>query len=250
MCTTSPCPQRPAGFQCASGSRHRWFSNNRGSSSGAGCWARCGARGEIRELWCESFARCGARLLRDPAGWPGHTETLKGGFVDARNDPGFVRYAWGVRTERDKVTPHFDHPLVLLQLLGNDVAKDAAFFGFEIIPASAQFIEHPARYESVGRQLRCGMLEFLAGVGSMGFEDADVLETRIAFQILDAMRDQQQELFQFSIACGPKLPVMPEVLYQHLVRAHRRHAIVETIAAPRRLTLDPIQRRRMDHRAG
>ena len=65
------------------------------------------------------------------------------------------------------------------------------------------------------------MLEFLAGIDSVILEDADVLEAGIAFQVLNAVRDQQQELLDLSIARVPQLPVVLGILDQHLVRAHR-----------------------------
>ena len=64
------------------------------------------------------------------------------------------------------------------------------------------------------------MREFLAGISSVIFEDADIFETRIAFQVLNALCGQQQELFDFSIARGPQLPVVADILDKHFVRAH------------------------------
>ena len=91
------------------------------------------------------------------------------------------------------------------------------------------------------------MLEFLAGIAAVIFEDADVLEARVAFQILNALRGQQQKLFDFSVAGIPQLPVVAKILDQHLVRTHRGHAIVDAIAAARWLSFNAIQRRGMDH---
>ena len=69
--------------------------------------------------------------------WPGKAETFESGFMSARNDPGFVRYAGRIGTQRDEIAPHFEDPLVLLQFLRNDIAEHAAFFGFEIVPSGA-----------------------------------------------------------------------------------------------------------------
>ena len=52
------------------------------------------------------------------------------------------------------------------------------------------------------------MLKFLSGIGSVILEDADVLEARIALQVLNAMRRQQQELLDLGIARVPQLPVV------------------------------------------
>ena len=60
-------------------------------------------------------------------------EALESGIMSARKDPGFVGHARRIRTKRNEVAAHFEHPLVLLQLLGNNVAEDAAFFRFEVV---------------------------------------------------------------------------------------------------------------------
>src|SRR5437868_5067687 len=84
---------------------------------------------------------------------PAKTEPLEGGFMAAWNDPGLVRHARRIRTEGDKVTPHFQQTPILIQFLGNDVAKYAAFLGFEVVSAGTQFIEHPAWDERGCREL-------------------------------------------------------------------------------------------------
>ena len=65
----------------------------------------------------------------------GQAETLEGRFMGPGNDPGLIGYARRIRAERDKVAAHFDDPLVLLQLLGNNVTEYTALLGLEIIPA-------------------------------------------------------------------------------------------------------------------
>jgi len=47
------------------------------------------------------------------------------------------------------------------------------------------------------------MLKFLPRIGSVILKNADVLEARIAFEILDTMRRQQQELLGLRIVCVP-----------------------------------------------
>ena len=130
--------------------------------------------------------------------------------MSTRKDPGFVGHPRRIRTQRNEIASHFDHPQVLLQFLGNNVAEHAAFLGLEVVAAGAQLVEHTPGHESGRSELRCGMLEFLAGIGSVILEDAYILEARVALQILDAMRRQQQKLFDFGVACSPQLPVVAE----------------------------------------
>src|SRR6476661_5798369 len=96
-----------------------------------------------------------------------------------RHNPGFVGNARGVRAQRDKVTTHLQHTLVLAKFLRNDVAENAAFLLLEVIAPGAQLVEHTTRHESGRSELGCGMFEFLPGTGSVIFEDADVLEAPV-----------------------------------------------------------------------
>ena len=66
----------------------------------------------------------------------------------ARQDPGFIRNARRVGTERDKVSAHFKDAHLLTLFLRNDVAEDAALFALIVIAAGAKFVEHAARHES------------------------------------------------------------------------------------------------------
>src|SRR5450631_1034181 len=108
----------------------------------------------------------------------------------ARKYPGLIRYARRIRAEREKIAAEFHQPQVLLHLLGNDVAEHAPFFLLEVFAAGAQFVQHAARHECRGGQLRVRMAEFLPGAGAVVLEDADVLEASIALEILYAVRSQ------------------------------------------------------------
>src|SRR5579862_217894 len=79
--------------------------------------------------------------------WAGDTHAFKRRFMGARQNPAFIGHTGRKRSERDKVTAYFDHPLVLLDFLGNNVAKDAAFFLLVVISSGAQFIKHASRHE-------------------------------------------------------------------------------------------------------
>src|SRR4051812_40967698 len=129
---------------------------------------------------------------------------LERSFVAARENPCFIRRSRRIGTKCHKIATHLDHALALLQFLRNDVTEDAAFLSLEVIPTSPQFIKHPSRHKSCRRKLRIWMLEFLSRVPPIILKDADVLEARITFQILNAMPRQQQELFDLSIAGIPQ----------------------------------------------
>jgi hypothetical protein len=94
------------------------------------------------------------------------------------------------------------------------------------------------------------MLKFLPCIATVILEDADVLETRVALQILNALRRQQQELSDLRVARSPEMAFVPQILDQHLVRSDRGHAIVNSISAAGRLTLNAIQRRGMNYGTG
>ena len=157
--------------------------------------------------------------------------------MGARQDPGFVGHARRVRAQRDEVAAQLDHAQVLLHFLRNDVAENAALLLLEVFAAGAQFVEHAAGHESGRGQLRSGMLELLSGAGSVILEDADVLEAPIALQVLNALRGQQQELFDLGVAGVPQLAVMRGIFHQHFVRADRAHAVVNAVAAAGRRRL-------------
>src|SRR6266550_5292550 len=119
----------------------------------------------------------------------GQSETLEGSIMALRHDPGFIRNSWRVRTQTNKVATHFQHTLILLKFLRNDVAEDAAFLLFEVIASGSQLVEHTPRHESGRSELGGGMFEFLSSTGSVILEDADVLEASVALQVLNPMRD-------------------------------------------------------------
>ena len=83
------------------------------------------------------------------------------------------------------------------------------------------------------------------------FEQTHIFHTRIALEVHDASPGHQAQ----------ELPRSPHrrhstnagrgnwILNQHLMRAHRMHAVIDAIAAAARLAFNAIQRRRMHHRA-
>ena len=130
----------------------------------------------------------------------------------SRHDPGFIGNPRRVRAQGNKVASHFQHALILLQFLRNDVAEDTAFLLLEVIAAGSQLIEHAPRHEGGRGELGCRMFELLPSAGSVILEDADVFEASVAFQILNSMGNQQKELFDFGVARVPQMPVVPGVL--------------------------------------
>jgi len=65
------------------------------------------------------------------------------------------------------------------------------------------------------------MVEFLSGGGAVILENADVLEPAVALQILNSLRGQTQELFDFDVAGIPEMPVVARILDQYFMRADR-----------------------------
>ena|SRR3984957_16418158 len=85
------------------------------------------------------------------------------------------------------------------------------------------------------------MLELLPGAGSMILEDADILEASVALEILNALCGQEQELFEFAVACVPQMPLMRRIFHQNFVRANGAHTVVDAIAAAGSLAFDMVQ---------
>ena len=145
------------------------------------------------------------------------TCALEGGVVHAWQDPGFVRHAGRVRTEGDVVATHFDDAQALPLFLPDDVAEHATFFLLVVVPAGTQFVQHTARDEGGGGELRRGMFEFLAGVDSEILEDADVLDARVALEILDPLGGEAEELLDLGVACIPEVAIVLRVFDQDFV---------------------------------
>src|SRR3974390_2012335 len=93
------------------------------------------------------------------------------------------------------------------------------------------------------------MVEFLTGVGPVIFENADVLEAAVPLQILDTESRQAQELLDLVVIGIPQMPFVARFFEQYFVRSHRTHAVIQPVAAPRRLALDAIERMGMKDRA-
>src|SRR5207302_5169676 len=164
--------------------------------------------------------------------------TLEGRFVISRQDPGLIRNAGRVRPQSQVISATLDYALGLALLLLNDVAEDAALLAGEILASGAQFIEHPARNEHGGSQLRSWMRELLPRILAEIFEQADVLKAGIALQIEDALGGEAEEMRDFFVGCIPKVTIMIRIFHQHFVRADGSHAIVDAVAAAPGLPLD------------
>jgi hypothetical protein len=78
-------------------------------------------------------------------------------------------------------------------------------------------------------------------------ENADVLKATVPLQILNAMGNQAQELFNLRVARIPEIALVARILKQNFVSTHRSHAVIETISAATGLTLDVIERMGMHH---
>ena len=163
------------------------------------------------------------------------------GFVGSRQEPDFVGHARRVGADGNIVAAGFEDAEVLAFFLREDVAEHAAFFGLEVVASGSEFVEHAARNEGGGRQLKVGVIEFLSGGRAVVFKDADVFEALVFFEVLDALRDQSQELLDGGVGRVPELTVVVWAFEQDFVGADWTHAVVESIAASVRIAFDAIQ---------
>jgi hypothetical protein len=86
------------------------------------------------------------------------------------------------------------------------------------------------------------VLEFLSRADSVIFVDADVLETLVAFQVLDTLPREGEKEFDFAVARVPDLTFVTGIFDQNLVRADRPHAVIEAIATASRLAFYMVKR--------
>src|SRR5258706_12815062 len=103
--------------------------------------------------------------------------------MDAGDNPGFVGHARGVGAEGDEIPADFDDALILSQLLGKNVTKNAAFFGGEVVAAGTKFVQHATGNERRGGELEGRGFEFLGCSGAVVLDNAVVLKARVSFQI-------------------------------------------------------------------
>src|SRR6202140_2308397 len=167
----------------------------------------------------------------------------------ARHNPGCIRNARRVRAEGPVVAARLHDTQVLTLLLGQNVAEDAALFALEVLASGAKFVEDAAGHEKSCLQLGRGGVEFLSRSLAVILENADVLESAIALQILNPLRGQTQELFDLDVTGIPDMAIVAGIFQQNFVGAYRSHAVVESVAAAGRLAFDVIQSLRMDDRA-
>src|SRR5260370_20374754 len=168
----------------------------------------------------------------------------------ARHDPGLVRDTRSIRAEGHVVSSRFDDTQVLTLLLRENVAEDAALFALEVLASGAEFVEHTARNKNGCRQLGSGVVEFLPGCLAVILENADVLESAIALQILNPLRGQTQALFNLDVTRIPDMAIVAGIFQQNFVSAHPSPAVVEAVAAAGPPPLRWVQGLRMGHPAG
>src|SRR5271165_5754293 len=93
------------------------------------------------------------------------------------------------------------------------------------------------------------MFELLPGIWAVVLKNADVLEAVVVLQVLDTQSGETQKLLHLAVTGIPQMPPVVRVLQQDLMSSDRTHAVIQPIAATRRVALNPVQRLRMDHRA-
>ena len=93
------------------------------------------------------------------------------------------------------------------------------------------------------------MVELLPRHATEILKNADVLETGVAFQVLNALAAKRQVLFDLAIFGVPQMAVMAGIFHDDFVRSDRPHPIVKPVARSPRLAIDSVQRPRMDHGA-
>src|SRR5690348_5648484 len=175
---------------------------------------------------------------------------LERGIVSAGKYPGFVRRPRSIRTGSNKISANLDDARAGGSFLRKNVAKNATFFLVVVIEPGAKFIKHSARNECGRGQLRVGMSELLARARPEILEDADVAEAGVAFEVLDALGNEQEELLDLGVAGVPELAVMFRVLDQQLVSADVGHAVVNAFSAAINAAFDVVDGARMDNRPG
>src|SRR5260370_31375255 len=74
------------------------------------------------------------------------------------------------------------------------------------------------------------MVEFLSGCLPVILENADVLETAVALQILNPLRGQPQELFDLDVTDVPDMAIVAGIFQQNFVSAPPSPAVVEPVA--------------------
>jgi hypothetical protein len=91
------------------------------------------------------------------------------------------------------------------------------------------------------------MLEVLTRADAEVLEHADVAETLVAFQVLNSLSCEKQELLDLGVVGLPQLAVVLGIFDKHFMRAHRRHAVIESLAAALGFALDVVDGVGVDH---
>ena len=109
-----------------------------------------------------------------------------------------------------------------------------------MLTGGTQFVQHAARNERGGDDLRRRVIELLAGVKTEVLEDTDVLEASIFLQVLDALRAKREILLDLAVVGVPQLAVVAGVFDDDFVRANRLHGVVEAVARAAGIAFDVI----------
>src|SRR5712671_4738709 len=168
----------------------------------------------------------------------------------AGKNPGFVGDAGRIGTQRHIIAARLDDAQGLALLLLQNVAEDAALLAYEVFAAGAQFVKHAPGNEHGGGHLGSGMAELLAGVRTVVFEEADILDASIVLEIEDALGGQAQKMSNFIVAGAPEMTVVARILHQYFMRADGMHPVVKTVTAATRLALNVVKRCGMHHCTG
>src|SRR5271166_4021406 len=177
------------------------------------------------------------------------SHALKISLVAARHNPGFIRHTRGIRATGNVVATHFHDPQLLVLLLLQDVAEDAALLHLIVLPRRPQLVQHPPRNKRAGYDLRRRMVKLLSRHAAEILEDADVLEASVALQVLDALAAESKILLDLAIVGVPQVAVVARIFHDDLMRSDRLHGVVQAVARAARLTIDAVERTWMYHGA-
>src|ERR1700728_1800760 len=110
-------------------------------------------------------------------------------------NPGLEGKTRSVRRQRDKVLVLRNHSQSAVHFLPNNVAEHATFLVEEILLGAFQFLRDVNRKNGQCNQLRVRMLQRRSRGLAVVFEDQDVFEAAIFFQIEDAVPERPQNVF-------------------------------------------------------
>ena len=170
--------------------------------------------------------------------------------VSFGQQPHFKRETRRVRRQRDEVIVFADHPFAGVALLANHVAENAALFFVVVVPATVHFFAHAARNDRQRDQLRMGMLQRSAGGLAVIFENQDVAEALVVFQVEHAVAVRPQNVFDsaFSARLRERRGVIRR-FDDHFVRADAIHLVEQAFAFAIEVAFDAQRRKFIRHDA-